>query len=227
MEKMSINYEMRDYKKVDIRIINTKNRIQAGLIAAIKMKPLYEIKDKDIIQEAQVSSSSYYKYYSDKSDVLHDLEKDLFSEFKLALSADSKNWGTTNHAPSKKDISRLVDSNINELINYFSVHEDMLAPLISKNVDAGFSTQLINITTMTIEKLIIYYFHLYNQEYILKKDKMKLILVAKRYALSFLGPLFVWLEYSDEMTVKETKRLMKQMILNSPYDISTHGFQIR
>ncbi|AZN76229.1 regulator [Lactobacillus acidophilus] len=209
---------------MDIRIVNTKNRVQSGLIVAINSMPLYKIKDKDIIQKAQVSSSSYYKYYSDKSEVLRDLENSLFSEFRIALSMDSKNWGTVNHAPSKKDISRLIDSNINELINYFNKHKDMLQSLISENGDPGFKNQIIDVTTNTVKKLIIYYFHLYNQEYILKKDKLKLTLLARRYALSFLGPLFAWLEYTDEMTLKETKKLMKQMILNSPYDISTHGF---
>lgn len=209
---------------MDIRIVNTKNRIQSDLIVAINSMPLYKIKDKDIIQKAQVSSSSYYKYYSDKSEVLRDLENSLFSEYRIALSMDSKNWGTVNHAPSKKNISRLIDSNINELINYFNKHKDMLQPLISENGDPGFKNQIIDVTTNTVKKLIIYYFHLYNQEYILKKDKLKLTLLARRYALSFLGPLFAWLEYTDEMTLKETKKLMKQMILNSPYDISTHGF---
>ena len=209
---------------MDIRIVNTKNRIQSGLIVAINSMPLYKIKDKDIIQKAQVSSSSYYKYYSDKSEVLRDLENSLFSEFRIALSMDSKNWGTVNHAPSKKDISRLIDSNINELINYFNKHKDMLQSLISENGDPGFKNQIVGVTTNTVKKLIVYYFHLYNQEYILKKDKLKLTLLARRYALYFLGPLFAWLEYTDEMTLKETKKLMKQMILNSPYDISTHGF---
>lgn len=209
---------------MDIRIVNTKNRIQSGLIVAINSMPLYKIKDKDIIQKAQVSSSSYYKYYSDKSEMLRDLENSLFSEFRIALSMDSKNWGTVNHAPSKKDISRLIDSNINELINYFNKHKDMLQLLISENGDPGFKNQIIGVTTNTVKNLIVYYFHLYNQEYILKKDKLKLTLLARRYALSFLGPLFAWLEYTDEMTLKETKKLMKQMILNSPYDISTHGF---
>ena len=81
-----------------------------------------------------------------------------------------------------------------------------------------------DLTTNTVKKLIIYYFHLYHQEYILKKDTLKLAIVAKRYALSFLGPLFMWVEYSDEFTLKETKKIMKLMVLNSPYDISTHGF---
>lgn len=100
----------------------------------------------------------------------------------------------------------------------------MLQSLISENGDPGFKNQIVGVTTNTVKKLIVYYFHLYNQEYILKKDKLKLTLLARRYALSFLGPLFAWLEYTDEMTLKETKKLMKQMILNSPYDISTHGF---
>lgn len=209
---------------MDIRIINTKHRIQEGLISAIDSTPLYKVKDKDIIQKAQVSSSSYYKYYSDKSDVLKDLEKELLEEFKIALNADGKNWAPVTHAPNKKDISRLIDQNIDKLVKYFNDHQDMLAPLISKNGDPSFSYQLIDLTTNTVKKLIIYYFHLYHQEYILKKDTLKLAIVAKRYALSFLGPLFMWVEYSDEFTLKETKKMMKLMVLNSPYDISTHGF---
>lgn len=94
----------------------------------------------------------------------------------------------------------------------------------SKIGDRSFNYQLIDLTTNTVKKLIIYYFHLYHQEYILKKDTLKLAIVAKRYALSFLGPLFMWVEYSDEFTLKETKKMMKLMVLNSPYDISTHGF---
>ena len=128
------------------------------------------------------------------------------------------------HAPNKKDISRLIDQNVDKLVKYFNDHQDMLAPLISKNGDPNFSYQLIDLTTNTVKKLIIYYFHLYHQEYILKKDTLKLAIVAKRYALSFLGPLFMWVEYSDEFTLKETKKIMKLMVLNSPYDISTPGF---
>ena len=33
---------------MDIRIVNTKNRIQSGLIVAINSMPLYKIKYKDI-----------------------------------------------------------------------------------------------------------------------------------------------------------------------------------
>ncbi|GAA2867996.1 hypothetical protein [Lactobacillus intestinalis] len=145
-------------------------------------------------------------------------------EFKIALNADGKNWASVTHAPNKKDISRLVDQNVDKLVKYFNDHQDMLAPLISKNGDPNFSYQLIDLTTNTVKKLIIYYFHPYHQEYILKKDTLKLAIVAKRYALSFLGPLFMWVEYFDEFTLKETKKMIKPMVLNSPYDISTHGF---
>lgn len=89
------------------------------------------------------------------------------------------------HAPNKKDISRLIDQNVDKLVKYFNDYQDMLAPLISKNGDPNFSYQLIDLTTNTVKKLIIYYFHLYHQEYILKKDTLKLAIVAKRYALSF------------------------------------------
>ena len=63
------------------------------------------------------------------------------------------------HAPNKKDISRLIDQNVDKLVKYFNDHQDMLAPLISKNGDPNFSYQLIDLTTNTALKSITNYYN--------------------------------------------------------------------
>lgn len=207
---------------MDIRITNTKNRIQAGLIKAIEKKPLYKIKDKDVIAEAQVSAASFYKYYSDRSEVLTDLENELMIKFKQALASAIKNWQTINHSPSKKDMNRLIDQNLNELINFAIKNREYVSTLLSENGDPGFQHRIIDYTAKLIERTIIYYYSIYKQQHILNQNDFKLRIISKQYALSFLGPLLIWENNSDKLTVRDIKSLIKVMVLKSAYDFSTH-----
>ncbi|MGN1272737.1 MAG: TetR/AcrR family transcriptional regulator [Lactobacillus sp.] len=208
---------------MDIRIANTKNRIQAGLIKAIEEEPLYKIKDKDVIANAQVSAASFYKYYSDKSKVLTDLEDELMAKFKKAVAIDIQNWQTVNHSPSKKDMNRMIDQNLNELIDFAIKNREYVSTLLSQNGDPGFQHRIVDYTSKIIERTIVYYYSIYNQQHILSQNNFKLKIISKQYALSFLGPLLIWEKNSDELTVKDIKSLIKIMVLKSPYDLSTHG----
>lgn len=208
---------------MDIRILSTKNRIQNGLVKALAKQSLYQIKDKDIITEAQVSPSSYYKYYSDKSGVIRELEDELLAEFRQALAADAQEWRKAKKSPSKKDISRLISNNINNLINFFKNKKEPVMALNSDNGDIHFKYAMINITTEVAKRLIIYYFHLYNQQ--TKLDEMKLSIVANHYALAILGPLFFWLRNYDNMAINGVQKLIADTMLYSPYDLSTHHLE--
>ena len=57
---------------VDIRITNTKNRIQQGLLKCMAEKPFREIYSRDVIAKAEISSRTFYHYYSNKNEVLDD-----------------------------------------------------------------------------------------------------------------------------------------------------------
>lgn len=63
---------------IDIRIINTKNRI--GMINALKTKPLNEVTTKDIIEVAKVSRKAFYTYYNDQNDLLFEIENAMISD---------------------------------------------------------------------------------------------------------------------------------------------------
>lgn len=204
--------------------MNTKNRIQKGLIVSMKEIPLYLLKDKDVIAKSEISSSSFYKYYSDKNEVLHDIETELLAQFQSALDQDVQEWSHLNHAPSKKDITLFVDKSINQILNFFSEKKNTLAVLTSENGDPAFTYKIIEMMAKVVEKLLTHYFQLYGQEEVLRQKHFKLVMLSKRYSLSFVGPLLFWLENSDEIAIKDAKKLMTSMILKSPYDLSTHGF---
>ncbi|WP_161494890.1 hypothetical protein [Lactobacillus sp. HT06-2] len=56
-------------------IFDTRSRIKWGLIKALRQKPLYSIKDIDIIQSAKVAPAIFYKYYPNKIAILTDLSR--------------------------------------------------------------------------------------------------------------------------------------------------------
>ena len=209
---------------MDIRILNTKNRIQEGLIASMREIPLYRLKDKDVIEKSEISSSSFYKYYSDKIEVLDDIEAELLKEYRTALNNDARQLRTLQFPPNKKDIRLFVDKNTTEIVEYFSEKKSTLAVLTSDKGDPGFTSELIEMTAQVVKLLMEHYFKLYGQEDILKQKKFKLLMLSKWYAFCFVGPLLFWLEHSDEMAIRDAKELILSMILKSPYDVSTHGF---
>lgn len=181
------------------------------------------MKDKDIIEKSQVSAASFYKYYSDKSEVLDDLENDLMAKFRKAVAKDIKHWQTMNHSPSKKDMDRLIDQNINELINFATENHEYVSTLLSRNGEANFQYRIIEYSTKMIERAIIYYYSLYHQERLLSKQNAKLQFISRQYALAFLEPLLIWQHHSDQMTVRDIKSMIKLNVMKSPYELSPHG----
>lgn len=55
---------------MDIRQYSTNNRIIAGLIACMNEKPFRTLTNKAIIDKAEVSPRTFYRYYKDKNELL-------------------------------------------------------------------------------------------------------------------------------------------------------------
>lgn len=113
------------------------------------------------------------------------------AKFRKAVAKDIKHWQTMNHPPSKKDMDRLIDQNINELINFATENHESVSTLLSRNGDANFPYRIIEYSTRMIERAIIYYYSLYHQERLLSKKNTKLQFISRQYALAFLEPLLI------------------------------------
>lgn len=207
---------------MDVRIINTKHRIQMGLITVIGEKPLYKIKDKDIINKAEVSAASYYKYYRDKSAVLADIENELINDFRQALYTDGKSWLSLKYGPNKKEISKRINTNVSNILNFASDNKEYIVALISKNGDPALRFKMLELTAQIIKKLLIRSFQIYGQKGRLAGKDLEVEVITESYAHALLYPIFFWLTHSDKMSTSDAKKMIEFMMLRSPYDLSTH-----
>lgn len=53
---------------------DTNSRLKYGFIRALTEKPLYNLKDLDVIKYAEVAPATFYKYYASRREVLNDIE---------------------------------------------------------------------------------------------------------------------------------------------------------
>lgn len=209
---------------MDIRIINTKNRIEKGLIEAMKKTPLIQLRDKEVIAAAEVSSGTFYKYYSDKIDVLNNIEKRLFTEYDQCLQNLNKNWTGLKFSPNKRRLHSLIEHKSQEFLDFFNRNSEALAVLISPNGDPAVLNKMIDMMASAISKILIYYYHIYKQEHSLLENKFKLKIVSLQFGREILYPFLIWINHKDNFTTKDVKELIYQSITFSPYDISQHNF---
>ncbi|MCH3905339.1 MAG: TetR/AcrR family transcriptional regulator [Lactobacillus sp.] len=209
---------------MDIRIINTKNRIEKGLIKAMKETPLIQLRDKEVIAAAEVSSGTFYKYYNDKIDVLNNIENRLYDDFDQCLQKFTKNWTILKFSPNKSRIHGMIDRKAQDFLDYFNENSDILAVLLSSNGDPAVFHKMISMMSSAISKIMMYYYHIYKQEHTLFKKKFEFKLLSLQYSRDILYAFIVWIDNKDSFTTKDVKELIYQSIIFSPYDISKHYF---
>ncbi len=76
---------MTDKNKDDRRVRRTRKLLQDALIRLIRRKPLAKIQIKEIVEEADVSRSTFYKHFETKEQVLFSLIEDLFEKVRITV----------------------------------------------------------------------------------------------------------------------------------------------
>lgn len=127
-------------KKLDLRIVKTKNNLYNALLELMKEKSFEEIKVSDICSKALINRSTFYSHYEDKYELLEDLIKDL----KESLSNDlKKNTTISNTKEYYLEMIKLFLNNIEEKRNSYlaiainnrnSILTDILYDVINKDI---------------------------------------------------------------------------------------------
>lgn len=89
---------------MDLRQHNTQERIVAGLIDCLEAKPFRELENKDIYNKAGITYRTFFRYYSDKNELLNDLEKSLINGLQSALIKDRNSLIGLKHEPDPDNI---------------------------------------------------------------------------------------------------------------------------
>ncbi|MEE6685321.1 TetR/AcrR family transcriptional regulator [Limosilactobacillus fermentum] len=145
---------------LDIRIQNTKSRIQNGLLELLKQKPLNDITTKDIIESAEASRKTFYIYYKDKRDLLMEIEGAIITDLQEALKEDRKCLTQHSSFPDKEEIFRLSQESFAHTVQVCSDYREVSRILLSPNGDINLLTRIKRITYsefMHRGKLLFYF----------------------------------------------------------------------
>ncbi|HDL2993139.1 TPA: TetR family transcriptional regulator, partial [Mannheimia haemolytica] len=69
----------------DLRVIKTHLAIQNALIELLDEKPFEKVQVQEIIEKALINRTTFYRYYSGKSDLVGKLIKEVKAEYQDLL----------------------------------------------------------------------------------------------------------------------------------------------
>lgn len=130
---------------MDLRQHNTQERIVAGLIDCLEAKPFRELENKDIYNKAGITYRTFFRYYSDKNELLNDLEKSLINGLQSALIKDRNSLIGLKHEPDPDDILTLADPAFRHTLLFCDKYKRNLRALVSKNGDILFVRKIQNV----------------------------------------------------------------------------------
>ena len=127
-------------KKLDLRIIKTRQNLFRTLISLMKDKSFEEIKVSDICSNSLINRSTFYSHFEDKYDLLSSLIEELKQSLQKELEknkniSSSKDYYMEiiklllNHMEEKKDIYNAIMIN-----NKNSIAMDMIYNTLNENI---------------------------------------------------------------------------------------------
>lgn len=205
---------------MDIRVYSTKNRIKAGLIKCIEQKPFKELLNKDIIAASEVSSRTFYQYYSDKNELLSDIETELITGLKQALAKDREILVKLDHVPDQKEIMNLAEAAFKNTIDYCADVKKMARVLLSDNGDISFLRMIKATSEQEFITRIQYLFGI-NQHKKLQDVDVPVQMILQIYVGTIVNTIIYWLRYDDSLSPREIRKVIGEVQVMSPFELLT------
>lgn len=188
---------------MDIRNINTRNRIVNGLIKTLTTKKWTECRTVDIIENAEISKKTFYNYYKNKEDLLHQVEHKIISRLSEALAQDRQTLKATKHA-STKEFVNLANSAFDQTLHYCDEHKDELAVLLSNNGDINLYHAIVNLAN---QEFVYRMPHLFGVSEKAMANNPVYTLFQTIYVNAIINLLIFWLNHRYTMSVSQVKHL--------------------
>jgi len=97
----------RPRKKMDRRVLRTRDVLGDALMALIHEKPFAEISVQEVLDRAQISRSTFYTHYSDKDDLFLSDAEDFFE--MMAFHISRKDERSNRVAPVREMFAHIAD----------------------------------------------------------------------------------------------------------------------
>lgn len=200
---------------MDIRTINTRNRIVNGLIKAMSLKKWGACRTIDIIAKADISKKTFYNYYKNREDLLHQVEDEIIRNLKTALVKDRQTLLTTRQA-SYAEIVGLANSAFDAILRYCDEHKNELAVLLSSNGDINLYHAIVRLANQEF---------IYRAPYLFGMTAEKMAaapvysLFQTIYVDAITNLLIFWLNHRYTMSVDDVKYLAGMIQTKSPVQL--------
>lgn len=208
---------------MDIRVTNTKNRIQQGLLKCMQEKPFREVYSRDVINKAEISSRTFYHYYSNKNEVLDDTEDELISGLKKAMEKDRVGIKKLDHLATDEEVILSFEKNFKTTIDYCMANKIVILTLLSENGDIAFLKQVYKITE---SEIIARMKKTYGPDKKIKQNHtLSFSIALKNYVSSIVSIISHLLQYGDNLAPHEMRHIIGKVQVSSPINLMYDQFE--
>lgn len=132
IEKRRGTYRM-DATKLDRRVRYTKLMLRQSLLELMKKEDVDKISVTDICKQADINRSTFYAHYSTPTDLLNQIEEELFDKLNVTLGRFSEGGQPASHAV------------ISDLVQYLADNSDLCKILLGKHGDSAFLKKVLQL----------------------------------------------------------------------------------
>lgn len=195
---------------MDIRKINTINRIKNGFFLALEQKKLADCSTNDIVEHAQISKKSFYNYFKNKAELLDSIEEDLLTGLQDALDKDRASqieqvMKYERNSNDEAHFENVMKPQLNATLQFCNANVQAFRALLSSNGDISLQNRILQIGTHEADlryKIILGQNHLSNA--ILKSQKYQL---ARSVMSNMVLTIFkFWIQHYETMSLEELRQ---------------------
>ncbi len=182
--------------KDDLRVIKTLEAIEYSLLKNLKEYSLSKITVDTLCKEARINRSTFYKYYSDKYDLLNKYTEDVLNEFKNCMDASFVK------ASPETINEKKYSNNFQQIITFLTTNKDKYMTLWNADMDRNIYVEMIdiiqeNILTQMQEKISD------NPE-----KEMYATLFSRIFPTNLMMSVKWWFDHQHNITINDFTKLM-------------------
>lgn len=204
---------------MNIRKINTLNRIKEGFIAVLDSKKLSECTTNDIVNSAEISKKTFYNYYQNKQELLHKMENELLTGLQQALVDDRETLKRDKHLPNAAEIRRLAKVAFNHTLAFCNENKHSLSNLLSSNGDMQFYQMIIKVANAEFDARVPYLFGDIDISKADAKSPLPFALIKTLYINTIVNLLMQWGAAPDSLSINEIKLIAGLVQTKSPVEL--------
>lgn len=199
----------------DIRVQNTKHNLIAALLTCLETKSIGELKVRDIIQAAGVSTRTFYQYYSDVNSLVKGAEDTFIADYLKCVEKDRESLGNIDlNIPFEEQLETVLNSTKNTIEFCFERKKEIQV-LLSDNGDIRFYNLLFKTGCDEFIERMSSMKELANIQ-MTEEERIRMTINVQVFVHSMIGLVRVLLDNSDRLSPYDVRQSIMVFLRNSP-----------